>query len=292
MPASTSRPPSTTSTAGRTSGTAYEKIAADVIARYKRLAGFDDALRDGQRRALAERLPQGARSWARIRWRTAIAWRQEFRDVWRRARHLVRRLHPDDRAAAQGAASGAGPAHHAPPATSTRASTKGWYCVGVRGVQAGEGPRRRRCARSTARSRDWIQEKNYFFRLVEVSASRCSTHFAAHPEFLVPDIRRNEILRLLEAGSRTSRSAGRGQSWGIPLPYDPRASSMSGSTRSSTTSRRSASAPTTAAVREVVAGRSARDRQGHHAVPHRDLARDADERRACACRGRCSVTAG
>ncbi len=37
-------------------GTAYEKITADVIARYKRLRGVRRALLHGQRRALAERL--------------------------------------------------------------------------------------------------------------------------------------------------------------------------------------------------------------------------------------------
>ena len=45
------------------------------------------------------------------------------------------------------------------------------------------------------------------------------------------------------------------------------------------------------AVREVVAGGPARDRQGHHAVPRRHLAGHADERRACRCRGRSSATA-
>ncbi len=40
-------------------GQAYEKVSADVIARYKRLCGVDIALPDGQRRALAERLQEG-----------------------------------------------------------------------------------------------------------------------------------------------------------------------------------------------------------------------------------------
>jgi hypothetical protein len=51
-----------------------------------------------------------------------------------------------------------------------------------------------------------MREKNYFFRLSRTGMPLLA-HFAAHPEFLQPDVRRNEILRLLEAGSRTSRSA-------------------------------------------------------------------------------------
>ena len=46
------------------------------------------------------------------------------------------------------------------------------------------------------------------------------------------------------------------------------------------------------AVPAVVAGQSAHHRQGHHAVPLRDLAGDADERGAAAARRRCSATAG
>src|SRR6476661_2087018 len=46
-------------------------------------------------------------------------------------------------------------------------------------------------------------------------------HFAAHPEFVEPDARRNEILNLLEGGLDDISISRAGQSWGIPLPHDP-----------------------------------------------------------------------
>ena len=46
------------------------------------------------------------------------------------------------------------------------------------------------------------------------------------------------------------------------------------------------------AVRPALAGRRPPGRQGHPALPRRDLAGDADGRRACRCRARCSPTAG
>ena len=132
-------------------GTAYEKIAADVIARYKRLCGIDDPFPDGQRRALAERVPQGARA----RRGAAGLLRPHGAGVPRRleaARHLLRRLHPDHRAAAPGRRAGAGPPDDAPPATSTRATTRAGTASRAR-----RSSRRRTsstaCARSTARSR-------------------------------------------------------------------------------------------------------------------------------------------
>src|SRR5262249_34879897 len=43
----------------------------------------------------------------------------------------------------------------------------------------------------------------------------------AHPEFVQPDIRRNEILRLVESGLEDISISRAGQSWGIPVPHDP-----------------------------------------------------------------------
>ena len=90
--------------------------------------------------------------------------------------------------------------------------------------------------------------------------------------------------------SRTSRSAAPASHWGIPVPDDPDSVvyvwfdaliNYAAAVGFGTDRER---------VRALVAGRPARDRQGHHALPHRDLAGDADERRACRCRGRSSAT--
>jgi methionyl-tRNA synthetase len=54
---------------------------------------------------------------------------------------------------------------------------------------------------------------------VEVSAA-AARPLRAHPEFLQPEIRRNEILRLIEGGLQDISVSRAGQSWGIPLPWD------------------------------------------------------------------------
>ena len=78
---------------------------------------------------------------------------------------------------------------------------------------------------------EWIREKNWFFRLSKYQQPLLD-HYAAHPSFIEPEVRRNEILRLVEAGLEDISVSRAGQSWGIPLPFDPRAaSSTSGSTR-------------------------------------------------------------
>jgi methionyl-tRNA synthetase len=65
-----------------------------------------------------------------------------------------------------------------------------------------------------------IAEESYFFRLSAFQQPLLD-HYRAHPEFLVPAVRRNEMMAFLEAGlddlsiSRTSFT------WGIPVPDDP-----------------------------------------------------------------------
>ena len=47
-------------------------------------------------------------------------------------------------------------------------------------------------------------------------------HYASHPDFIQPDIRRNEMLRLIEGGLEDISVSRAGQAWGIPLPFDSR----------------------------------------------------------------------
>ena len=65
-----------------------------------------------------------------------------------------------------------------------------------------------------------VEEDNYFFRLSDFQ-DRLLEHFESHPDFLVPEPRRNEILSLIRGGL-DDISVSRGFSdWGFPLPFDP-----------------------------------------------------------------------
>ena len=95
---------------------------------------------------------------------------------------------------------------------------EGWYCVSCEAFKQekdlvdGNCPVHRKAPQ-------WIKEKNYFFRLSKYR-QRLLEHYASHPDFLQPDIRRNEILRFLEAGLEDISMSRTGQAWGIPLPHD------------------------------------------------------------------------
>jgi methionyl-tRNA synthetase len=98
---------------------------------------------------------------------------------------------------------------------------EGWYCVSCEAFKQEKDLIDGRCPLHQALTPEWIREQNYFFRLSKYRDA-LAEHFAAHPRFLQPDVRRNEILRLLAAGLEDISMSRAGQLWGIPLPFAPR----------------------------------------------------------------------
>ncbi|MYI74679.1 MAG: methionine--tRNA ligase, partial [Acidobacteria bacterium] len=96
---------------------------------------------------------------------------------------------------------------------------EGWYCVSCEAFKQEKDLVDGACP-VHQRPPQWIREKNHFFRLSSYR-QRLLDHYAAHPEALEPEIRRNEILRLLEAGLEDISMSRTGQAWGIPVPSDP-----------------------------------------------------------------------
>jgi methionyl-tRNA synthetase len=62
-----------------------------------------------------------------------------------------------------------------------------------------------------------VQEENYFFALSRYG-DRLLQHVEAHPEFLQPDFRRNEVLAFIREGLRDVAITRSAYGWGIPVP--------------------------------------------------------------------------
>ena len=65
-----------------------------------------------------------------------------------------------------------------------------------------------------------VKEENYFFRLSKYQ-DRLIQHYKEVPDFVYPESRRNELLKVLEAGLEDTSISRASVSWGIPLPFDP-----------------------------------------------------------------------
>ena len=198
-------------------GTAYEKIAADVIARYKRLAGFDVHFVMGN-----DEHSQNVFRKAKELGEEPLAYCDrmagEFLDVWRRLDmsfdDFIRTTEPRHRAGVQELIrriTAAGDIYEG--------YYEGWYCVSCEAFKQEKDLVDGLCPIHRTKP-DWIREKNHFFRLSKYQ-DRLLKHFADQPDFLIPDIRRNEILRLIEGGLEDISVSRAGQAWGIPMPQDP-----------------------------------------------------------------------
>jgi methionyl-tRNA synthetase len=201
-------------------GTAYEKITADVIARYKRLAGFDTHFLMGN-----DEHSQNVFRRAQELGQDPLAYCDEmervFTAVWKRLdvsyNDFIRTTDPQrHKPAVQRMAQAcyeAGDIYEG--------LYEGFYCVSCEAFKQEKDLVDGFCAIHTTIKADWIREKNWFFRLSKYQQPLLQ-HYAEHPEFIEPEVRRNEILRLVEAGLEDVSVSRAGQSWGIPLPFDPK----------------------------------------------------------------------
>ncbi len=197
-------------------GTAYEKITADVIARYKRLTGASTHFLMGN-----DEHSQNVYRRARERGLDPLEYRnqmeREFRDVWARLDisfdDFIRTTEERHRVAVSTMVQ-----RIADGGDLYDAFYEGPYCVSCEAFKPEKDLVDGLCPVHGTKP-EWIREKNHFFRLSKYRQPLLD-HFAAHPDFLQPDVRRNEILKLLEGGLEDISISRAGQLWGIPLPFD------------------------------------------------------------------------
>jgi methionyl-tRNA synthetase len=101
-----------------------------------------------------------------------------------------------------------------------KAPYEGWYCtvdeLFVPETQLLEGRRCPTCGNPVER----LAEESYFFRLSQFT-DRLLEHYRANPDFVSPEIRRNEMMSFVSAGLRDLSVSRTSFRWGIPVPGDP-----------------------------------------------------------------------
>ena len=96
---------------------------------------------------------------------------------------------------------------------------EGWYSVRDEAFYdaselTGEGEERRSPQGTPV---EWTVEESWFFKL-SAYQQRLLGHYAAHPEFIQPDSRRNEVLRFVEGGLNDLSISRTSFDWGIKVP--------------------------------------------------------------------------
>ena len=199
-------------------GHAYEKIAADVIARFHRLAGDDTFFLTGTdehslnvaRRAQEEGLTPKEfcdrmvaafqRAWEVLDIRYDRFIRTTDEDHVATVQEIVRRIN-----------------EHGYIYQGTYA---GWYCVSCEKFLNESDLVEGRCPLHPTRKVEWVEEPNYYFALSKFQ-ERLLDHIEKHPEFVRPESRRNEVLNRIREGLQDISISRSTVDWGIPLPIDP-----------------------------------------------------------------------
>ncbi|MCL7971991.1 MAG: class I tRNA ligase family protein [marine benthic group bacterium] len=196
-------------------GHAYEKVGADVIARFHRLAGEDVHYVIGMDEH-GQKVAQEAAAQGRPPQELVDDLAARFQTVWDRLSishdDFIRTTEPRHRQAVQALVRkirDAGDLY--------RDRYEGYYCTGCEAFKREPELEEGRCPIHPSREIAWTEEENWFFRL-SAYRDRLIEHIEAHPEFIEPESRRNEILRLLEGGLEDISASRSRVPWGVPFP--------------------------------------------------------------------------
>ena len=95
----------------------------------------------------------------------------------------------------------------------------GLYCVGCEAFKLESELVDGRCPDHPNTPLEYLEEKNYFFRL-SAYQERLVRLYDEHPDFVLPKFRSNEARSFIEGGLRDFSISRAGETWGIPLPWD------------------------------------------------------------------------
>ncbi|OBI43785.1 methionine--tRNA ligase [Mycobacterium kyorinense] len=203
-------------------GHAYEYIATDAIARFKRLDGFDVRFLTGTdehglkmvETAAAEGIPT-----AELARRNSDVFQRLQEKLGISFDRFIRTTDADH--------------HEASKAIWRRMVDagdiyldvySGWYSVRderffteSETVLVDDGTR---VATETGAPVTWTEEQTYFFRL-SAYADKLLAHYEAHPDFIGPDVRRNEVVSFVSGGLRDLSISRTSFDWGVPVPGHP-----------------------------------------------------------------------
>ncbi len=197
-------------------GTAYEKIGADALARFHRMNGEGVHFQMGNDEHAANVKKEADRRSLPPK-KYCDGMRREFEKIWR----SLEISHDDFIQTSE-------PRHHRAVAALFetifkrgdvyKAPYQGWYCESCEAFYLEKDLMDRKCPTHKTEPR-WLEEENYFFRL-SAYREKLLDHYRRHPKFILPEIRRNEVVRVVEGGLQDISVSRASFDWGIPLPID------------------------------------------------------------------------
>ncbi|MCI0642580.1 MAG: methionine--tRNA ligase [Gemmataceae bacterium] len=200
-------------------GTAFEKIGADVQARYRRMEGYavhflmgndENTVKVAKRAAELDRAPK----------EYCDDMANQFKDVWR-----ALDISFDDFIQTSE------PRHHAgcqkfiqkvfDSGAIYKGTYEGWYCDGCESFKTDTEAKEAEGLCSIHKTPLVRRSEPCHFFALSRFQERLLAFYEAHPDFIQPECRRNEIVTLVKTELKDVNITRQGQSWGIRVPFDP-----------------------------------------------------------------------
>ncbi len=199
-------------------GHAYTSIAADALARYKRLAGFEVFFLTGTDEH-GRKVAKTAEEMNKKPIELANQVVRRFQDLWTILKisndEFVRTTEPRHKAAV----------HAIYRAVKKNddiylGNYEDWYCVPCETFWTENQLLQKKCP-DCGREVEKVKEESYFFKMSKYQGALLK-HIEENPDFIQPVTRRNEILSFVKEGLRDLSISRTTFSWGIPVPDDNR----------------------------------------------------------------------
>ena len=203
-------------------GSSYTTIMGDIIARYKRMMGYDVFYLTGTDEH-GQKIEQAARQKGiepkQLCDELAGKFKQLWKDLGITNDYFVRTTDESHVRTVQYFVS-----KMLENGDLYKGTYEGWYCVPCETYwnedELEMGEHGHKICPTCKREVQLIKEENYFFKLSKYNESLLKL-FTENPEFVEPDFRRNEMLKILESGLKDLSITRTTLKWGIPMPDDP-----------------------------------------------------------------------
>ncbi|HOI82115.1 MAG TPA: methionine--tRNA ligase [Synergistales bacterium] len=200
-------------------GHAYTTIAADVMARYKRMRGFDVMFATGTDEH-GQKIQQAAEKRDMTAQQLVDSVMVNFKNLWKEleitntdfirtteARHERVVQYIFSRLMEQG--------------DIYKGSYKGWYCVPCETYFPESQIGGEKLCPDCGRPLQNMTEESYFFRMSKYERPLLD-YYEKNPGAILPQSRYNEVLSFIRSGLRDQSISRTSVSWGVPLPGDER----------------------------------------------------------------------
>lgn len=202
-------------------GSAYTTIVADIIARYKRFMDYDVFFLTGTDEH-GQKVLQAAQQAGKDPQEFCDELAEKFKQLWKELKitndYFIRTTDEMHMKTVQEFV-----AKMKENGDVYKGIYKGWYCVPCETfwnedevIKEGE----ERFCPECKRPVKWVEEENYFFRLSKYRDPLLK-YYEEHPDFVEPDFRRNEMLKILEGGLKDLSITRTTFKWGVPMKDDP-----------------------------------------------------------------------